>query len=270
MPALGSGGGSAPIKPVSSISALQGIGAPNRLAPPVPDRNGRGGGGTFGPPPPTPAWQNWSKSNTPAVPGPTPPANNPYVAGSPVSANSGGVYAPPAPMDTPPAPQAPPAPPQLNQNDWVAQDAGYATDHAGIGKTLADLIAQLTSQRAGYDQNFGNSLNQLGWKGDNLGTAGGWDNTNMQGAYGQAYQNQENDFAGRGMMGSSFYDRANTNLDNNFNQQKGNMTNDRLQNVQNSTQQQASGQIASDNAESQALANSYARRAAMYGLQPGQ
>lgn len=123
----------------------------------------------------------------------------------------------------------PPPPPQMTQDEWNAQDSAYLSEESGLKMTLDQALAQLADQRKTYQTDFGAATRNLGWNwqdGNNDGIAdddelkaGSWDPTNQQGAYGQAWQNQQNDFSSRGMLDSSFYGDAVTELNRGFTNQ---------------------------------------------------
>lgn len=132
-----------------------------------------------------------------------------------------------APM---PAPEPePPAPIQLGEDEWRAQDSTYLGEESGLNLSYEQAMADLRNQRATYNQDYGQSLRNLGrsWEDanndgiadDDEVRAGSWDKNNLQGAYGQAYNNQMNDFSGRNMLGSSFYQDAQSEMDRGFNSQ---------------------------------------------------
>lgn len=115
------------------------------------------------------------------------------------------------------------------EDEWYGQDSTYLGEDAALQLARDQAIAGLTSQKTNYQKDFGGSLRNLGygWQDanndglpDDAEIQGGkWDRDNMQGAYGQAFKNQTDDFTGRGMLGSTFYNDANTELDRGFNQQ---------------------------------------------------
>lgn len=178
----------------------------------------------------------------------------------------------PEPMPEP----EPPAPIQLGEDEWRAQDSTYLGEESGLNLSYEQAMADLRNQRSTYNQDYGQSLRNLGrsWEDanndgvadDDEVRAGSWDKNNMQGAYGQAYNNQMNDFSGRNMLGSSFYQDAQSEMDRGFNSQ----FDQGLAARTNYLNQIAQGETSAADTKAQALALARAsasqRRANEYGL----
>ena len=127
-----------------------------------------------------------------------------------------------------------------------------------------------------YNTEYGGGLRNLGYNwqdanGDGMPdddevAGGSWDRNNQQGAYGQAYKNQQDDFVGRGMLDSSFYADAGVELDRGFNRQLTDMSTARG----NALKQYATEENNSRDTHAQSIARAQAeasaRRAAQYGL----
>lgn len=170
----------------------------------------------------------------------------------------------------------PPAPIQLGEDEWRAQDSTYLGEESGLNLSYEQAMADLRNQRSTYNQDYGQSLRNLGrsWEDanndgiadDDEVRAGSWDKNNMQGAYGQAYNNQMNDFSGRNMLGSSFYQDAQSEMDRGFNSQFDQGLSART----NYLNQIAQGETSAADTKAQALALARAsasqRRANEYGL----
>lgn len=120
-------------------------------------------------------------------------------------------------------PDAPAAPPQVNIEDYLASgaDSAYTAQMAALTKALENSQADLTAQRGQYDVNYGDSVKNLGYNqaipddpatSQNEAMTGGWNFTDTNNAAGRGFQNQQNDFAGRGMLQSSLYGTAQDNL----------------------------------------------------------
>lgn len=105
------------------------------------------------------------------------------------------------------------AAPQMSQDEWLAQDSGFLDEQNAANQNYEQLLAQLAQQRSNYELDQNNTKRNLGWNGS------GWNQEDRLTAYGNAFQNQQNDFASRGMMDSSLYTQANSDLDRGFNQQ---------------------------------------------------
>lgn len=170
----------------------------------------------------------------------------------------------------------PPAPIQLGEDEWRAQDSTYLGEESGLNLSYEQAMADLRNQRSSYNQDYGQSLRNLGrsWEDanndgiadDDEVRAGSWDKNNLQGAYGQAYNNQMNDFSGRNMLGSSFYQDAQSEMDRGFNSQFDQGLSART----NYLNQIAQGETSAADTKAQALALARAsasqRRANEYGL----
>lgn len=161
-------------------------------------------------------------------------------------------------------------PSPMSNNDWWNQDANYQAELAGYAASLAAAKQALSANRTQYDTDYLQTLKNLGWSSNGLtandaATAdqgGNWDPNNMLGAYGQGYNNLRNDYAGRGLMTSSFYGDALGNFGTDFNNQLKNLVGQRQNSVnnQNSQEQQALNDYT--NAQTRARQSSLARAAA--------
>lgn len=92
----------------------------------------------------------------------------------------------------------------------VGSDATYQQQKAELMKGLADYQAQMRLGNSQYDTNYNDSLRHLGWNGQ------GFDRGNMQGLYGQALSDNQNDFGARGVMNSGLFANADSQLNNQF------------------------------------------------------
>ena len=161
------------------------------------------------------------------------PAPAPAPAPVPFSQSfgGGGISSPGTFADTlPQAPQAPQIPqaPQLSVEDYLASgaDSAYTAQMAALTKALANSQADLTAQQGQYDVNYGDSVKNLGYIQDDPATPqneGMWNFTDTNNAAGRGFQNQQNDFAGRGMLQSSLYGTAQDNLTRSLSDQLGGM-----------------------------------------------
>lgn len=168
------------------------------------------------------------------------------------------------------APPPPPPPPSLDE--FLATDDIYATERAGIDKDLDALIQELTMARGNYDVDFGKTLRNLGWRGpqggsiDDILTQGSFDPMDRQGAYGTALNSQVNDFAGRGMMNSSFFGKAQEDLETGFQRQRGDLLDTRKQFLDDTGRQEKNARDQAEQALIRARQSGAARRAAKYGI----
>jgi hypothetical protein len=159
----------------------------------------------------------------------------------------------------------------MDYETWKSQggglgDSAYMAEDASAESDYQALLHQLAQQNTDYMTGFRGGLKNLGLKFQGEDYASGtWDPMDQLGAYGNAFQNQQNDFSGRGLLDSTFYGDAKQNLDRRFDQQK-------QQSIQDMTAQQgqyrqstADAQAARQNAQARALAEAYARYSGGYG-----
>ncbi|QSJ04771.1 hypothetical protein [Cellulosimicrobium phage DS1] len=177
----------------------------------------------------------------------------PAYTGGGVSTLSTGIVAEPAP---------PPEPPKPSLEDWRAKDATFNAANQTIDTDLNSLLRQLADENAKYDQDFNLGLRNLGWD----ATANRWNPDDLLGAYGQSRNNMFNDFSGRGMLDSSFFQTAQGDLDRNFERQRNDMNTDRQRVMSEYGASQGRARQDAQNARQQALADAAARYAAMYGV----
>lgn len=160
--------------------------------------------------------------------------------------------------------------PQLSDQDFLAGDSNYQAQLAALLKALSDQQADSTAQQSKYNVDYGSALQNLGWSPDDPATAdvneGAWNFGDQNTAAGRAFQNQQNDFAGRGLLQSSLYGTANDNLTRSLNDQLGGI-NTAKQNFFDDLTRQGSA-FAGENtlAQQQAKAEALARRAAGVSL----
>lgn len=175
-----------------------------------------------------------------------------------------------------PAPVEPPPPPQLSEDEWRAQDSTFLGEQSALDLQLKQALAGLAESRTGYNKDFGSSLRNLGfgWQDANNDglpddaeiKGGAWNKNDMQGAYGQAYNNTTNDFASRGLMDSSLFADAMTEQDRGFTRQFDDMQGARQQYLKSLLGEETSAKDTQAQALAQARASASARRAAEYGL----
>ena len=116
------------------------------------------------------------------------------------------------------------APPRLSDADWLAANSQYQGQLAALEQKLRDFEVENTSTREKGTQDYDNSLLRLGWmKPTQDGGVGGWNQDDRTTAYGNAYQGQMGDFASRGLLQSTLYDQARTDMLGNFNRQRTDM-----------------------------------------------
>lgn len=166
-------------------------------------------------------------------------------------------------------------------NSWLGQDATYTSQLAALQKALSDYNASENSQQSQYDQNTSQSLKDLGFtlgsgeSSADLAKANGavtglgtWDLNNQDTASGRSYQDQQNDFASRGMLQSTGYAQKLSDLMSSLGEQASNLGTSQ-QNYDNGIKQ-AIQSYGTNNAaqQQQAAADALARYAAQYGATP--
>lgn len=246
---------------------------------PSPGYGGGGFGGSFGGSPATKRVSATSAAapapvTKPPAPAPAPsPTPGPSTAapngGSSVGVSSTGQVSTLGPSGG----AAPTTPAPVSQSDWWNQDPNYQTELAGYAASLAAAQQQLGANRAQYDTDFVQTLKNLGWSSDGINnnnadvaaTSGNWDQNNMLGAYGRGYNNLNNDYAGRGLLTSSFYGDALGNFGTDFNNQRANIIGQRQNSVNNQNAQAQQAQTDYVNAQNRARQASLSR-AALQGI----
>lgn len=166
------------------------------------------------------------------------------------------------------APDAGISAPQVNIEDYLASgaDSAYTAQMAALTKALENSQTDLRAQQGQYDVNYGDSVKNLGYIQDDPATPqneGAWNFTDTNNAAGRGFQNQQNDFAGRGMLQSSLYGTAQDNLTRSLSDQLGGM-NTAKQNFGNDIARQGAA-FGNQNtlSQGQAKAEAIARRANM-------
>ena len=108
------------------------------------------------------------------------------------------------------------------------QQESYKRAKAEMLRARGDFDAQQTLARSQYDTSFEDAQRQLGWRNaiprvglrkQQLGEGNdeaGFDPNAQGSAYGDAYQANAGDFAGRGLFNSGLYAQAVNNVNNNF------------------------------------------------------
>ena len=130
---------------------------------------------------------------------------------------------------------------------------------------LNALLASLTQQNTQFNQGIDDSMRNLGWDQQGSRWLGAADQGGMMGAFGQAQNNTMNDFSGRGLMDSSFFNDALTSLTDNFNRQRGDYDRSRANENSRFGQEQQGARSQADAARQQAMADAASRYASLYG-----
>lgn len=116
--------------------------------------------------------------------------------------------------------------PAVSEADYLTGDTAYNATLAALDSALKMYEADTETQKKKYDVDYDTSLQTLGWK-KPMGTAGAadftpgdWNLTDQTTASGKSYQSQLGDFASRGLLQSSLYDRARGDLMGQLNKQR--------------------------------------------------
>lgn len=169
---------------------------------------------------------------------------------------------------------APPPQQAIDIPDPMA-DATYQRQTGELARAMADFDAQQSLAKSQYDTQYNMGLRRLGWdqqEGNPSGFAqaklakgGGWSRT-IPGAYGQAYNSNENDFAGRGLFNSGLYAKSVSDLNDDFTDRKNTM--DVAKNDWQSTQDlnRKNLENSQETTRQTALTDAIARIAAQYGV----
>lgn len=123
-------------------------------------------------------------------------------------------------MSAPAAPAVPTAQDNWNnssqdQRNTMSQDDQYKDETGAAQAEYENLLAQLGQQKTNYELDNKNSLRNLGDMGGGL-----WNQTDKLTGYGNAFQQQQGDFASRGMLESSGYGTALSDMNRGFGQQR--------------------------------------------------
>ena len=113
------------------------------------------------------------------------------------------------------------------------ENATYQKQKSELARARADFDAQQQLARSQYNASFDDAQRQLGWRASvprvgaqallrGAGNDGAGFDPNSQGtAYGDAYQGNQGDFAGRGLYNSGMYAPAVSNMNQLFNDRRG-------------------------------------------------
>lgn len=213
------------------------------------------------------------------------------------------VYTPPA-VDTnvydsgPAGPSVPQTPadafgnPILSDEEYLKNDSMFQAQKNALQAALDAYIADSEAQRQTYGTNYGESLRKLGFTGDqgaldkakwdpteNNGQgrwedpsgnpfAGkiDWNQTDVNTASGRGFESALNDFAARGMLQSSAYQRAYNNLQRQLNEQLSSTAGAKQTAMGEFDRAQAAKRTEKTTSEAQASQEALARIKAAYGI----
>lgn len=233
---------------------------------------GGGRGGSFGTPSPTP-----QAAPTPIAPispiSPNRVQGGGGGGGSVQGGATGRSYSSVEPSATGAMQAVEPMPQQAQTfDDWKASgghagDSTWGAENASAQSEYETLLASLAQQNTGFLNDWRGGLQSMGWDfGADGDRSGNWDADDTIGAYGQTRNNLVNDFSGRGMMDSTFYQEGLQNMDRRFNQQRDDMLRS-YDNTQNEYSTNQAGALKSKEAAQQrALADAYSRYSSGYGI----
>lgn len=171
---------------------------------------------------------------------------------------------------------APVAPPRPTQDEFLAGDAGYKAQQAALKKALADYQANYNAELNQYEGDYKKGIHNLGYNmaveddpktpDVNEAMAASWDLKDVNRSSGRAYQNQQNDFASRGMLKSSGYAEAINNLMRSLEEQRGSIDTARS-NFRNEKERSFNTYKNENKSQNDlALAEAISRYAALYGV----
>lgn len=200
---------------------------------------------------------------------PAPRANFGNWSASPIPRSSGGGGGGRAV-----APAAPAAPPKPSQKDYLGSDPGFIAQQAALARALGDYQANYNTDLSHYNTDYGQAVKNLGYSMgvDNPATpqnealsSGLWDHQDQNTASGRAFQNQQNDFSGRGMLQSSLYATALSNLQRSLGDQLSGIDTAKTNYTQDQSRKLTTYKGENTSALQQAKADAMSRYAAIYG-----
>lgn len=157
-----------------------------------------------------------------------------------------------------------PAPPQTVDVPDPEADPTYKSQHADYQQALADYTGDQNLAASQFDTGHNDGLRKLGWG------AHGWNSGDATQAYGNAFQNNQEDFASRGAYNSGVYGKSVDQINNNFNDQKTDL--DTSQTDFHNTQHRALNNYRNTNNQQdhEALLAAIGRIAQKYNVDPSQ
>lgn len=149
-----------------------------------------------------------------------------------------------------------------SEEDYLAGDSGYQTQKSALQGALERFLADAQFQRTNYETDYGKSLRDLGY---DEGTKA-WNWNDELTASGRGYQNQLDDFGSRGMLQSSGYADAFSELQRLLGQQYDALSGAKTTFMTDLDNQTANYKAENTASSQAARAEALARRAAQYGL----
>lgn len=198
--------------------------------------------------------------------------NQNYSRGGSVGGGGGGGFG--AGIGAPTEPVAPPKP-KVTQENFLAGDESLKIQQAALMKALQDYTANNSADVSKYNLDYGKAVDNLGWRMPvqddpatpdiNEAMAGSWNMEDENKASGRAYQNQLNDFAGRGTLQSSLYKEALDGLMRSLNEQLGGIDTAKTNFESDKARELSTYTNENTNARNLARSDAIARYAALYG-----
>ena len=156
------------------------------------------------------------------------------------------------------AASAPAPAPVMSDDDWLGSDSGYLATIAALNSKLKGFETETEAKKSKGVQDFDTSLSRLGW----LKDKNDWSNEDRTTAFGNSFQSLLGDFASRGLLQSSLYDQANTDLTSEFNRQKTDMDSNQKSFLDEIARALSQTQTETTQSKDQARLEALARRAA--------
>lgn len=196
----------------------------------------------------------------------------PYSNGGGFGGGGGGGFG--AGIGAPTEPVAPPKP-KVTQENFLAGDESLKIQQAALMKALQDYTANNSADVSKYNLDYSKAIDNLGWRAPvaddpkttdiNESMAGAWNLDDENKASGRAYQNQLNDFAGRGTLQSSLYKEALDGLMRSLNDQLGGIDTAKTNFESDKARELSTYTNENTNARNLARSDAIARWAALYG-----
>ena len=151
------------------------------------------------------------------------------------------------------------------QDELIKPDQIYNNEVTAYQNALNALLADLDLEKGETERGYTKNLTDLGWLGDGQGF-NGWDVGNLNTAFGNAYTNNENDFAARGMYDSSARAEALVRMLDDFSDQRTGMATAQDATLKDISNRRAAGETTKNDSVAMARQNALARYAASLGV----
>lgn len=148
----------------------------------------------------------------------------------------------------------------------ATSDATYQQQMADLARAMADYENQLNLENSQYGNQYNESLNMLGWRGDP--TTGNFDWSDRSGFAGQAINSNKEDFASRGLFNSGLFEKANGDIMQDYAKRKTGFDTSRQDFLSGQEAKKQTYSNQKQSTETQALMEAIARIAAQYQIDP--